>query len=229
MYPKAFSIFSLCLCVLIACNGQKGHTNVELKSKADSVAYAIGSSIGGSMKKDGLDSLNLDILKAGLQTALHGDSAMIDQMQAQMVIQSFLGEKQKQKGDANLAIGKKFLEENKHKPGVKELPDGLQYLVEKDGTGPIPVATDTVTVHYHGTLIDGTVFDSSVERGQPMEYPVNKFVKGWVEALTMMKTGSKWKLYVPADLAYGEHGSGARIPPNSTLIFDLELISIKGK
>src|SRR5689334_4648805 len=149
MYSKVFSILSiLCLSALLACNGQKGKSNVELKSKADSVAYAIGASIGGSMKKDNLDSLNLDLLKAGLQSALRGDSGLINPMQAQTVIQTYLQDKQKAKGDANLAVGKKFLEENKKKPGVVELPDGLQYQVMTEGTGPMPAESDTVKVHY---------------------------------------------------------------------------------
>ncbi len=229
MYSKAFSVLSiLSLSALIACNGQKGKSDVNLKSKADSVAYAIGTSIGGSMKKDGLDSLNLDILKAGLMTALRGDSALIDQMKSQMVIQSYLQDKQKSKGDANIAAGKKFMDENRSKPGVKELPDGIQYMVMTDGTGAMPALTDTVRMHYHGTLIDGTVFDSSIEKGQPIEYPVNGFIKGWQEVLQMMKVGSKWKVFIPASLAYGERGSG-KVPPNATLTFEMELLGIKGK
>ncbi len=230
MYSKVFSILSiLCLSVLIACNGQKGKTNVDLKSKADSVAYAIGTSIGGSMKKDGLDSLNLDILKAGLNSALRGDSELIDPMQSQMVIQAYLQEKQKVKGEANIAAGKKFLEENKKKPGVIELPDGLQYMVIKEGTGPMPAITDTVVVDYAGTLIDGTAFDSSNDHGGPSPYPVGKYIQGWAEALQMMKVGSKWKLFVPPSLAYGDRAAGPKIQPNSTLVFELELISIQGK
>lgn len=230
MYSKVFSILSiLCLSALIACNGQKGKSSSELKSQADSVAYAIGASIGGNMSKDGLDSLNLDILKRGLSDALHGDSILIDQMQSQMVIQSYIQGKQKVKSDAMLAEGKKFLEENKKKPGVVELPDGLQYTVIKEGTGVMPAATDTVIVHYHGTLIDGTVFDSSVDKGKPIEWPVGKFIQGWTEALQMMKVGSKWRLFVPPALGYGERGSGPKVPGNATLIFDMELLGVKGK
>jgi len=230
MYSKAFSILSiLCLSALIACNGQKGKTKVDLNSKSDSVAYAIGASIGGSMKKDGLDSLNLDILKQGLNAALHGDSVMIDPMQSQMVIQAYLQDKQKSKGEANLAIGKKFLAENKSKPGVVELPDGLQYQVIKEGTGAMPALTDTVTVNYVGSLIDGTEFDGSKDHGGPQPWPVSGYIKGWSEALQMMKVGSKWKLFVPAALAYGERGNGPKIQPNSTLVFELELLAIKGK
>lgn len=230
MYPKTFSIISvLCLSILIACNGQKNKSSGELKTKADSVAYAIGVSIGGSMKKDNLDSLDLDILKQGLKTALHGDSSLLDPMQSQMVIQSYLQDKKKVAGDKAIAEGKKFLEENKKKPGVIELPDGLQYQVMKEGTGPSPSETDTVVVHYHGTRIDGFVFDSSVDKGQPATYPVNGFIKGWIEALQLMKVGSKWKLFVPPALAYGERGNGPNIGPNTTLIFEMELLEIKGK
>lgn len=200
-----------------------------MKSKTDSVAYAIGTTIGNNMKKDGLDSLNLDILAKAIKHSLKGDSLLFTPQQSQTVIQSYLENKQKQKGDANIAIGKKFLEENKSKPGVKVLPDGMQYLIMKEGTGPMPALTDTVTVHYHGTLIDGTVFDSSVDKGQPIEYPVSGFIKGWQEALTMMKVGSKWKLFVPSELAYGDRASGPKIQPNSTLVFEMELLAIKGK
>jgi FKBP-type peptidyl-prolyl cis-trans isomerase FklB len=214
---------------LFSCQGQKGKPSVNLKSTADSVAYAIGISIGTNMKKDGLDSLNLEVLKVAIQSAIKGDSLAMDQAQSQSVIQSYLGAKAKQKGEANIAKGKKFLAENKKKPGVVELPDGLQYQVITEGTGPMPTINDTVVVHYHGTLIDGTVFDSSVEKGQPITYPVAQFIKGWTEALQMMKVGSKYKLFVPSDLAYGDRSGGPKIEPNSTLIFDMELIAIQGK
>jgi FKBP-type peptidyl-prolyl cis-trans isomerase FklB len=214
---------------LVSCGGQKGGGDVSIKTKADSVAYAIGVTIGNNMKKDGLDSLNLDILSKAIKQVFKGDSLQMSAQQSQMSIQAYLGEKQKQKAEANTEAGKKFLEDNKKKPGVVTLPDGLQYMVMKEGTGPMPSATDTVVIHYHGTLIDGTVFDSSVDKGQPIEYPVNGFIKGWIEALQMMKVGSKWKLFVPSELGYGERGSGPKIQPNSTLIFEMELLSIKGK
>lgn len=200
-----------------------------MKTKTDSVAYAIGVTIGSNMKKDGLDSLNLDILAKAIKHSLKGDSLLLNSQVAQGVIQAYLGEKQKQKADANIAVGKKFLDDNKSKPGVKVLPDGMQYIVMKEGTGPMPTATDTVSCHYHGTLIDGTVFDSSVDRGQPAEFPVGGVIKGWIEALQMMHVGSKWKLFIPADLAYGDRAMGPKIQPNSTLIFEVELLSIKGK
>lgn len=216
------------IATLFSCQGQKGKS-ATLKNNADSVAYAIGISIGANMKKDGLDSLNLDVLKIAIQSAIKGDSLMLNQTQAQGVIQAYLGDKAKQKGDANVAKGKAFLAENKKKPGVVELPDGLQYQVVTEGTGPMPTASDTVSVHYHGTLIDGTVFDSSIERGQPAEFPVGAVIKGWTEALQLMKVGSKYKLFIPSDLAYGDRAAGPKIEANSTLIFDVELLSIKGK
>ena len=181
------------------------------------------------MKKDGLDSLDLDIMKQAINSAMNGDSLLVDANLSQSVIQAYLARKQKQKGEAGMQIGKKFLEENKKKQGVIELPDGLQYMVMKEGTGPLPTANDTVSVHYHGTLIDGTVFDSSVERGEPAEFPVGAVIKGWTEALQLMKVGSKYKLFIPSDLAYGDRAAGPKIGPNSTLIFEVELLTIKGK
>jgi FKBP-type peptidyl-prolyl cis-trans isomerase FklB len=226
-------IIALAICFsiasLLSCEGQKGKSSISLKSTSDSVAYSIGVSIGTNMKKDGLDSLNLDVMKAGIMNAIHGDSLLVDAAESQNVIQAYLQGKQKQKGEANLMAGKKFLAENKKKEGVKELPDGLQYMVIKEGTGPMPTANDTVSVHYHGTLIDGTVFDSSIERGEPAEFPVGAVIKGWTEALQLMKVGSKYKLFIPSDLAYGERAAGPKIEGNSTLIFDVELLGIKGK
>ena len=214
---------------LMSCNGQKGKNDVKLANAADSTSYAIGLSIGTNLKKDGLTELNLDIMKKGMADVMKGDSLPFDMNTAQTVIQSYLGDKQKRKAEENLEAGKKFLEENKKKAGVVTTASGLQYQVLKEGNGPKPSATDTITVHYHGTLIDGTVFDSSVDRGQPSEIPLTMVIQGWIEAAQLMKVGSKYKLFIPAELAYGDRQKGPVIGPNSTLIFDLELISIKGK
>lgn len=214
---------------LMSCNGQKGKNDVKLSNAADSTSYAIGLSIGTNLKKDGLNELNLDIMKKGMADVMKGDSLPFDMNTAQTVIQSYLGDKQKRKAEENLEAGKKFLEENKKKAGVVTTASGLQYQVLKEGNGPKPSATDTITVHYHGTLIDGTVFDSSVDRGQPSEIPLTVVIQGWVEAAQLMSVGSKYKLFIPAELAYGDRQKGPVIGPNSTLIFDLELISIKGK
>lgn len=220
---------SFSVATLFSCNGQKGQKTVNLKNVSDSVSYGIGISIGANMKKDGLDSLNLDILKSAMEAAMKGDSLLMTSAESQAVIQSYLGKRQEAKSAAVGEAGKKFLEDNKNKPGVKVLPDGMQYIVIKEGTGPMPTAEDTVVTHYHGTLIDGTVFDSSVERGEPAEFPVGAVIRGWTEALQMMKVGSKWKLFIPSELAYGDRQAGPTILPNSTLIFEVELISIKGK
>ena len=142
-----------------------------------------------------------------------------------MGISDRLSNMNKEKAGANLKAGQDFLEENKNKPGVVVLPGGLQYLVLTEGSGPRPTANNKVTCHYHGTLIDGTVFDSSVRRGQPATFPLNAVIKGWTEGLQLMPTGSKWRFFIPPHLAYGERQAGAQIGPNSTLIFDVELIS----
>lgn len=230
MNKKVFVLASAFLITtLFSCQGQKSKS-LSLNSQADSVSYAIGMTIGANMKKDGLDSLNLDILKEALRSALNGDSSAIDQNQSQMVIQSYLSNKQKVKSDANMAAGKKFLADNKkNDKSVVELPDGLQYKILKQGTGPKPTAADTVKVHYHGTLIDGTVFDSSVDRGEPIEFPLNQVIKGWTEGVQLMNVGSKFKFFIPSELAYGDRAAGPKIGANSTLIFEVELISIKGK
>ena len=212
---------------LTACEGQKNkEAKSSLTTQLDSVSYGIGVSIGGSLKKDGLDQVDVDLIAKGMTDAMKGEKQMITAADANMVIQQYMQAAQKKKAEANLAKEKKFLEENGKKQGVTTLPSGLQYQVEKMGTGPKPVLTDKVTVHYHGTTIDGVVFDSSVERGQPYQTLVNQVVPGWVEALQLMPVGSKWKLFIPSTLAYGERGSGPKIGPNETLIFDLELISI---
>lgn len=136
-----------------------------------------------------------------------------------------LAQMKQEKAAANLKAGQDFLEQNKTRPGVTETPSGLQYEILTEGNGPKPSATSKVTCHYHGTLIDGTIFDSSVQRGQPATFPLNMVIKGWTEALQLMPTGSKWRLFLPPHLAYGERQTGAVIGPNSTLIFDVELIS----
>jgi len=161
--------------------------------------------------------------------ALSGDTnLLISQFEAQGVIQKYLAEQQSKKSNDNLAKCKSFLDENGKKKGIITTASGLQYEVVKEGTGPKPTINDTVKTNYHGTLIDGTVFDSSVDRGEPVEFPVGAVIKGWTEALQLMSVGSKYRLYVPSDLAYGDRGQGP-ITPNSALIFDLELLEIKGK
>ena len=146
--------------------------------------------------------------------------------EANNILEAFIAKANAGQGTQNLEEGLKFLAENSKKDGVTTLPSGLQYEVLKEGEGDIPVSTDQVKCHYHGTLISGNVFDSSVERGEPAVFPVNGVIQGWVEALQLMSVGSKWKLFVPSELAYGQQGAGGAIGPNTTLIFDVELLEI---
>jgi FKBP-type peptidyl-prolyl cis-trans isomerase FklB len=195
-------------------------------SNIDSVSYALGVNIGQGLKAQGIENLNPDMMAKAIADIMGGKPLMVSVENAEPVLNEFFSKVQAERTEKNKLAGKKFLEENKNKPGVVTLPSGLQYSVIKEGTGELPKETDKVTTHYHGTLIDGTVFDSSVDRGQPASFPVNGVIRGWIEALQLMKVGSKWKLYVPSDLAYGERGAGPKIGPGATLIFEVELISI---
>ena len=179
------------------------------------------------LAKKQFEDINLNNFEAGIKDVLEKDvEAKISDNQAQAIIQSYFTKKQQQQSESVIEEGINFLRENGKREGVTTLASGLQYEVISNGTGPKPTIEDNVTTHYHGTLIDGTVFDSSVDRGEPASFPVGGVIKGWTEALQLMSVGSKWKLYVPYDLAYGERGAGPQIGPYSTLIFDVELISI---
>ena len=208
---------------------------IKLESEIDKVSYLIGRNIGGSMRNDGLE-LNLAALVAGLTEGMDDKESRISDADAATIMASFQQKMQAEQaakaakaGGANAEAGAKFLAENKQRGGVKVTASGLQYEILKAGEGPKPGASDTVSVHYHGTLIDGTVFDSSVDRGQPATFPVGGVIPGWVEALQLMPSGSKWKLVIPANLAYGPQGAGGAIGPNSTLVFEVELLSIQAK
>src|SRR6266576_2486126 len=202
----------------------------QLKDQKDKVSYSIGMNIGFNLSKQKVD-INPDILAAGIKDAIAG-KPQLTQDQVKEVMAQFekdMEQKQKQAGEKNKTDGAKFLEENKKKPGVKTTASGLEYKVEKEGTGAQPKPTDMVSVNYRGTLIDGTEFDSSYKRGQPATFPVNGVIKGWTEALQLMPVGSKWQLFVPSSLAYAERGAGGDIGPNATLIFEVELLSIQEK
>ena len=204
-------------------------STAQLKDSKEKASYAIGLNIGRNFKKQNVD-LNTDALMLGLKDALSGKKPALSETEerdAMNNLQKEAMEKQKVMADKNAAEGKKFLEDNKKKEGVKATASGLQYKVLKEGNGPQPKAVDTVTVDYKGTLIDGTEFDSSYKRGQPATFPLNGVIKGWTEGLQLMKTGGKYQFFIPADLAYGQRQMGPDIPPNSTLIFEVELKSVQ--
>lgn len=211
--------------MVASCNAQNKKNEIKMSSTIDSVSYGLGVAIGNNLKNSGFDSLKVEVMSQALKDVFEGKATM-KQEDADKVIQAYMMEKEKAKGEDNLKKGQAFLEENKKKDGVKVTASGMQYIVLKEGTGAKPTLNDKVTTHYHGTLLDGTVFDSSVERGQPASFPVSGVIPGWTEALQMMSVGSKWKLFLPANLAYGERGAGGKIGPNSVLIFEVELLSI---
>jgi FKBP-type peptidyl-prolyl cis-trans isomerase FklB len=197
-----------------------------LTSEKEKVSYSLGVNIASSLKEQGFDDIDLETFTDALQDVFSDRSLQIDLPTGGQILNDYFQKIQERKHGKNIEEGKSFLSANSKKEGVITLPSGLQYKILKEGNGPKPKATDEVTTHYHGTLIDGTVFDSSVQRGQPASFPVNGVIAGWVEALQLMPTGSKWQLYVPSDLAYGTRGASEQIGPNTTLIFDVELISI---
>ena len=201
----------------------------QLKDLKDKASYSIGLNIGTNFKKQNVE-LNPDALLAGLKDALSGKKPALSETEAREVMNTWskeLAEKQKAMADKNAAEGEKFLADNKKKDGVKTTASGLQYKMLKDGNGPQPKASDTVTVDYKGTLINGTEFDSSYKRGQAATFPLNGVIKGWTEGLQLMKVGSKYQFFIPSDLAYGQRAMGPDIAPNSTLIFEVELKGIQ--
>ena len=204
-----------------------------LKTDQDKVSYMVGYQIGSNFKRDGLD-VDTNMMLVGLKEAMAGTKSTLSPEDSQKLMQDLqknlaakAESKRKTDGDKNTADGKKFLADNAKKSGVKTLPSGLQYKVVTEGKGDSPKATDTVSTNYKGTLIDGTEFDSSYKRGQPAKFPVNGVIKGWTEALQLMKPGSKWQLFVPSEIAYGDRGAGELIGPNATLLFEVELLAIE--
>ncbi len=192
----------------------------------EKVSYALGLSLGNNLSESGLTSLDYDKLAQGIKDVLEHNQPEISLQEAQSILQKFFQELQTKANEKNIEAGKKFLAENAQRPEVKTTASGLQYEIIKEGNGKKPTASDTVKVHYEGTLIDGTVFDSSVRRGEPATFGVTQVIAGWVEALQLMTVGSKWKLFIPSELAYGAHGAGQSIAPHSTLIFEVELLDI---
>ncbi len=212
--------------LLAGCNGEK---QVALETNVDKMSYGIGMSMARSVKGQPIE-INNAAMMAGLKDVLNDKPAQLEEdviREAFAAVREEQMEKQKVEADGAVKIGEDYLVENAKKEGVKSTESGLQYEVMAEGKGDTPAATDTVEVHYHGTLIDGTVFDSSVERGTPAKFPVNRVISGWTEALQLMKVGDKWRLHIPADLAYGAQSPSPKIPANSALVFEVELLSIE--
>ena len=205
----------------------------ELKDEKSKVSYGIGMNLGSQWKRQEVD-VDVELILKGMKDAMSGGPTLMTEQEVREILTAYQREHQKRQmekrkelGEKNKEEGAKFLAENKTKPGVITLPSGLQYKILAEGKGESPKSNDVVTVNYRGTLIDGTEFDSSAKTGQPLVRAANMLIKGWTEALQLMKPGAKWQLFIPSDLAYGDRGYGAQIAPNTTLIFDIELISFK--
>lgn len=203
----------------------------SFKDNKEKFSYALGMSLGNNLRRSGipLDEIDPNAIMEGVKEGYDSNKARLTEAEAREVILATQREARTKLAEKNKAEGQKFLEENKQKEGVVTLPSGLQYKVLAEGSGTSPKPNDIVTVNYRGTLIDGTEFDSSYKRGQPAKFAVNGVIKGWSEALQLMKPGAKWQLFIPPELAYGERGSGFSIGPNATLIFEVELLSVEEK
>lgn len=232
---KLFALFSLAIMLSSVAFGQKKEKGkkgkekkLELKTETDSVSYCLGVTLGKGLKDEAkMAQFNSAIFSKAVDQIFEGDSTAFTPQQASQVIQAYFMKLQNARNEKNLKDGKAFLEQNKTKEGVVTLPSGLQYQILKAGNGPKPQKTDTVRVDYKGTLTDGRVFDSSIDRGQPIEFPCDRVIPGWTEALQLMPVGSKWKLFVPTELAYGENVQpGSIIEPNMVLVFEVELLGI---
>lgn len=210
--------------------------NIMEQKELDRISYALGMSMGNNFRSSGIDTLDVEDFAAGVAAVFNGEKPRMTYDEAKEEIRKYftaMEERQQaaaaEMAKANRVAGESFLGENGKRPEVKTTPSGLQYEVIEEGVGESPKAEDSVTVHYTGRLIDGTVFDSSIERGEPATFGVTQVIPGWVEALQMMKPGAKWRLFIPSALAYGPNGAGGVIGPDATLIFDVELIKVNGK
>ena len=200
----------------------------NLNTEMEKVSYSLGVNVAKSVKNQGLESIDSEAIAQAFTDVFEGNELKISEQESNVILQEYFGKLAQKAQSQNVEAGQNFLADNAKRVGVVTTATGLQYEVLTEGSGDSPKETDQVTVHYHGTLIDGTVFDSSVERGQPATFPVNGVIPGWVEALQLMNPGAKFKLFIPSNLAYGERGAGGAIGPNATLIFEVELISISG-
>lgn len=199
---------------------------MKYTNELDKISYSLGLNIAGNLISSGVKTINTEAFNDALCTVFAGKTPEITPAEAGKILQDYFDNMMKEQGKAAKETGKQFLTENGKKEGVVSLPSGLQYKILKAGNGAKPKKSDTVKCHYEGRLINGQVFDSSIRRGEPAEFPVGGVIQGWVEALQLMPVGSKWQLYIPSELAYGEHGAGQSIGPNETLIFDVEVLGI---
>ncbi len=199
----------------------------EIKNEVDSVSYSVGMLVAKNLQSQGLTEINPELFQKAVSDIYSNGETLLTPAEAEEYFTQFMEKKQSMAGGDNRIAGEKFLAENAKKEGVVVLDNGLQYEILVAGDGPKPTVTDKVYTHYHGMLIDGTVFDSSVDRGEPIEFPLNRVIRGWTEILQLMPVGSKWRVYIPYDLAYGEQGAGGDIGPYSALIFEIELIEIR--
>ncbi len=229
------AVLASALALIVGARSGAAPKVITLKTDKDKASYLIGFSVGSQLRRDtsSPDEIDVETLAQGIRAAMAGEKLAVSEEEAARVMQAFQQSAQaarekraREAAEKNKKEGEAFLAANKKKPGVVTLPSGLQYKVLKEGTGKSPKVTDTVTVHYRGTLIDGTEFDSSYRRNEPATFEVGQIIPGWVEALQLMKTGAKWQLFIPSELAYGEQGAGSQIGPNSVLLFEVELLSI---
>jgi FKBP-type peptidyl-prolyl cis-trans isomerase len=220
------ALLSLASAGMMQAQEGKGAAAVPAEPTASDVGYALGCLIGKNISSQGLKP-DFEALVKGLKETMEGKKPTLSDQQLQETIQKHQMAAAAAAGPKNTEAGKAFLDKNGKREGVKTTASGLQYEVLKAGEGAKPAATDTVKVHYHGTLIDGTVFDSSVDRGEPISFPLNRVIKGWTEGVQLMPVGSKYKFVIPSDLAYGAQGAGGKIGPNATLIFEVELLAIE--
>ena len=199
---------------------------MKYTNEIDKVSYSLGLSIASNLISSGIKTINQEAFNDAMNSVFAGQMPEIMPDEANNILQTYFEKIQNEKGKEAKEAGEKFLAENKTREGVVTLESGLQYKILNEGSGAKPTANDTVKCHYEGRLINAQVFDSSIRRGEPAEFPVGGVIAGWVEALQLMPVGSKWQLYIPSELAYGQHGAGAAIGPNETLIFDVELLEI---
>ena len=203
------------------------HANAQtLLTHSDSLAYSLGIMVGKSLQQEGYSNLPMNIFSAALASSYKNEAGQISPEACEAFVRQSTSQLKMKQFESNKVAGEQFLAQNKTKAGVTTLADGMQYEILKAGDGAKPKATDEVLVHYHGTLIDGSVFDSSVDRGQPISFPLDHVISGWTEILQLMPVGSKWRVYIPYNLAYGERAAGPKIQPFSTLIFEIELLGI---